>query len=242
MVHYSVLVPQRNSAEEFRQQLPALTCELDRLTLPYEIICIDDGSTSAMVDELSALLDEYPRLRLLRFDEPRGVSAALCSGIQAAKGDIVIAIEVGAQYAVSQIPHLIARLSRGDLVYGRRPATMLRKAWQRITRVPRWLLLGLDVKDPDCLFWVARREAVADLQLARGMFRYLPTLVSMRGYRVTEVAVDFERQPRSLADARPNPGDLLAIWWLRRRWISHTAHELAPLHAMLSAPYRRESA
>ena len=121
---------------------------------------------------------------------PAGASIALSVGIGAARGDIVIAVEAGQRYAPNQIPHLIARLSRLDLVYARRRLSGWQKFWHRVQRIPRAMLLGLDVRHPDCLLWAARREAVAGIHLSPGMRRYLPWLVARRGFRVGDMYVD----------------------------------------------------
>ena len=230
MTRYSVLIPERDDGQALADQIERLHVVMRRLVLSYEIICLDDGSDDAHARNLEALLDKHEALRVIRFDHPVGLSAALSVGISAARGEIVIVIEPGTQYHVEQIPHLISRLSRGDLVMGRRLRSRLGKAWERVARAPRWLLLGLDTKDPDCLFWAARREAVAGLDLAQGMFRFVPTLVSARGYRVCELEVDTRGRSRNLADARPNPFDLLAVWWLRRRLRPCRFRELTAEH------------
>lgn len=226
MVHYSVIIPQRDCGEAVRRQLPRLRTELDRLRLPFEIVCIDDGSGGATIEILGALQKSEPALRLLRLDRPSGTSTALSAGIAASRGDIVIAIEPGNHYSPEQIPHLIAGLSRLDLVVGRLRLGAWRKFWHRVGRIPRWLLLGIEVRHPECLFWAARREAVADITLARGMRRYLPWLVARRGFRVGDIYVRESAERTRLHDPPANPFDLLTAWWTCRRWRNDTAHEV----------------
>src|SRR5260221_5824394 len=80
MVHYSIIIPERDCGAELRRQLPRLRAELRRLGLPYEILCVDDGSSSATLAALAELLAEEPALRLLRLDAPAGTSTALSAG------------------------------------------------------------------------------------------------------------------------------------------------------------------
>ncbi len=226
MVHYSVIIPQRDCGEAVRRQLPRLRAELDRLRLPFEILCVDDGSTAATLETLAALQRAEGAMRVLTLDQPSGTSTALSAGIAAARGDIVIAIEPGNHYSPEQIPHLIAGLSRLDLVVGRLRLGAWRKFWHRLGRLPRWLLLGIEVRHPECLFWAARREAVADIPLARGMRRYLPWLVARRGFRVGDMYVRESAERTTLHDPPANPLDLLNAWWTCRRWRNDTAHEI----------------
>ena len=242
MIHYSVVIPQRDRPAELRRQLPRLRGVLDQLALPYEIVCVDDGSNAETQQALLRLAAEQPSLRVLRLDKPAGASTALSTGIAAARGQLLIAIEAGDRYSVEQIPHLIARLSRFDLVYGRRRLEGWRKFWHRVARIPRAMLLGLEVRQPDCLFWAARREAVSGIRLVPGMRRYLPWLVAKRGFRVGDIyiengAADVSASCPPIADARPNPLDLLAAWWMCRRWRDDSAREIGPaeLRALAAA-------
>src|SRR5438105_4560898 len=104
MIHYTVLIPQRNATEAVGRQLPELCAVLSRLKLPYEVLCIDDASDAPQGKILEELLTKYPMLRILRLAEARGVSAALSAGIAAARGDIVIAMAPGLQYRAEEIP------------------------------------------------------------------------------------------------------------------------------------------
>ncbi len=67
---------------------------------------------------------------------------------------------------------------------------------------------------------------VAGINLTAGMGRYLPSLAVRRGFRVCETYVEDRGGRRMLADVRPNAGDLLAAWWLCRRWRENNAYEL----------------
>ncbi len=118
------------------------------------------------------------------------------------------------------------RFARADFHAGRRRQTGLAKFRHRITRFPRWLLLGLDGHDPDCLFWAARREVFADINLAAGAARYLPAIVARRGFRACEIFVEHQGLRRPLQDIRPTFGDLLATWWQCLRWRNSAAYEL----------------
>jgi dolichol-phosphate mannosyltransferase len=163
------------------------------------------------------LHDSVPGLRLLALDRPGGLSAALTAGIAAARGAIVVAIEAGEQYRPDQIAWLVERLSRADLMCGRRQRRRWIKVWLAVAQLPRRLLLGLDARDPDCLFWAARREAVERMTLSAGMHRFLAPLVASRGYRVGEIYVDHGGNSRYREGGfLLAAGNLLCAWWQRR--------------------------
>ena len=232
---YSVLIPERDAGDELRQQLASLRAVLDGLGKPYELLCIDDGSAKPTLRLLENLVEQEPALRVLTLTPNSGLSAALAAGIAASRGDIIIVSEAGSQYPAGQIAELLHHLGRADLVFGQRRVSPLQKAWQRVARVPRAMLLGLEVKDPSCLFWAARREAIEQLPLTGGMYRYIPTFVVRRGYRVTETYIDHRAGCGSQLDESATPGDFFAAWWLSRRMQWPEVAELSPQYSELAA-------
>ena len=190
MTHYSAIIPQRDRAYEVCRQLPALVATLAALGRSFEIIVVDEGSSPENLRQLDQPLQQLSSLRVVRLEQPCGVSMALAAGIQAARGEVILATEAGEYYPAAQLADLVRWLERADLVVGRRRRFGWSKFYHRVARLPRALLLGLDSHDPDCLFWAARREALADLTLMRGMARYLSALVGRRGFRVYETYVE----------------------------------------------------
>jgi glycosyltransferase involved in cell wall biosynthesis len=226
MIDVTVLIPQREATEDVARLLPRLKRVLAQRERPCEIICIDDGSGTPCLSALR-LLCQTTSVRLLRLDRPAGLSAALTAGIAAAQGEVVVAIEASGQYEPEQIPWLLERLARADLVLGRRQVERSIKLRQALLQLPRRLLLGLEVRDPDCLFWAARREAIAGLDLQPGMHRFLGSLVTTRGYRVAEIHVDHQPIRSRWDDSQPSLGNLFSVWWQRRRWRPYSVEEVA---------------
>lgn len=224
----SVLLPIRTASESLPTQIDELSQVLTALEQSFELLLIADGTPPADLSELRGLLSRHAHLRLLHIDRPAGISAAISAGVAAAQGDQVLMFDLAGGYRFDEIPALLQHLVRADLVFGRVRRDGLAKAWHRVARLPRWLLLGLEVRDPDCLFWAARHEALSGLRLTRGMYRYLPTLIGMRGFRTSEVTIHAPRFRPTKTDGRPNPGDLLTAWWLKRRGRDYTVTELSP--------------
>ena len=83
----SVLIPTRNRwALLSRTALPAALGQED---VNLEVIVVDDGSNDETHSRLEALERGEPRIRLLRHDRARGVSAARNTGVRAAHGEWV---------------------------------------------------------------------------------------------------------------------------------------------------------
>jgi len=225
MVHYSVLIPARDASAGVGRILPPLCQALERLILPYEIICVDDASSPSDSALLERLLPKYPALRLLRFDKPRGVSAALSAGIAASRGDLVIAMDAEATRAPHFVAQLISRLAQHEFVFAR--FASINHVWlgDSLLGIGRSLAARAELLSNEGFFWAARREAVSGLALARGAFRVLPGLVARRGFRVGRLSLIDGLSPRGAAYV-PGPLERLVTRWLDRRYEPHLAMEL----------------
>ena len=226
MARISVLIPQRNAGAVIASQIAKTREALAQIAGDHEMIVLDDASRPEAVRQLEELLADEPLAQLLQLSPACGLSAALSAGLTAAQGDVIVVLPAGDVCGPDLLRILLEELVRADLVVGRPHRQGFRKVLHRLTRIPRWLLLGLEVRDPECLIWAARREAIAHLQLPRGMYRYLATLVAARGFRVSEVTIPTRGRSIALTDGLPNPGDLLAAWWFKRRWRQYERMEI----------------
>ncbi len=231
MAQVSVLIPQRDAGSAVAAQLPEVCAALSLTVSDYEVIIVDDASQSSSLELLANLVQLHRHVRLLRLAPACGLSAALTSGLAMATGDCVVTLPAGEFCSPELLASLMDELVRADLVVGRPVRQGVSKTLHRLARIPRWLVLGLEVRDPECLVWAARREAIAGLQLPQGMYRYMATLVAARGYRVAEVTVPTHGRSVALSDGLPNPGDLLAAWWFKCRWRQYERVEVCDAHA-----------
>ena len=76
----------------------------------HEIIFVDDGSSDATAEELKALKRELPQLRVLRHARNLGQSRGIRSGVEAAKGGIIVTLDGDGQNDPADIPKLVAAL------------------------------------------------------------------------------------------------------------------------------------
>lgn len=226
MVHYSVVIPERNGADRLAALLAALEQVLAPLVLPYEIVCVDDGSDMASREEFELLRGRFTRLRWLRFDEPRGTSAALSAGIAASRGDLVIAIGTAAEASIAQLPHLISHLSRHDLVAAQHQSHPWEPMQRWFVRLTRALRGDSSLRPDELLYWAAKRRVVSPLALGRGVFRMLPEIAAKRGYRVCRLTISPDLPVHS-ATWRPSPIGRIVARWLDRRFEPHRASEAA---------------
>ncbi len=233
----SVVIPMRNEAPNILPLLEEVAAAL--AGTPFEIICVDDGSADGTGAVLGAAQARFP-LVALRHPLSCGQSAAVISGILAARAPWIATLDGDGQNDPADIPALWAR-ARAEagtvLVAGHRVTRKdsgVKRISSRIANVVRARLLGDATPDSGCGLKVFPRALFLDFPRFDHMHRYLPALALRAGAQVVSEPVNHRPRTRG----RSNYGtldrlavsflDLLGVIWLRRRW-KRPAAEPIPL-------------
>ncbi len=91
-VAVSIVVPVRNEAENVAPLIAEIVAALDG-RWSYEIIYVNDGSTDATAERLAAIMKQRGNLRQIGHATSSGQSAAVRSGVRAARGAIVATLD-----------------------------------------------------------------------------------------------------------------------------------------------------
>jgi dolichol-phosphate mannosyltransferase len=224
----SIVVPVRNEADNIAPLIEEITVALDG-RWAYEIIYVNDGSTDTTGERLAALMRQRDNLRQLRHARSTGQSAAVRSGVRAARGAIVATLDGDGQNNPAFLPDLIAAVEKGARVglaagqrVGRRD-TGFKKVQSRVANGVRNAILKDGTRDTGCGLKAFRRELFLMLPYFDGLHRFLPALVRREGFEIAYVDV-IDRPRRSGVS---NYGffdrlwigimDLAGVWWLIRR-------------------------
>ncbi|MDE1934405.1 glycosyltransferase family 2 protein [Bradyrhizobium sp.] len=225
----SIVVPVRNEADNVAPLIAEIAAALDS-RWNYEIIYVNDGSTDATAARLTAIMKERENLRQLRHAVSTGQSAAVRSGVRAARGAIVATLDGDGQNNPSFLPALISAIEQGGELTGLaagqrvgRKDTGFKKVQSRIANGVRNAILRDGTRDTGCGLKAFRREVFLALPYFDGLHRFLPALVRREGYGI--VYVDVIDRPRHSGVS--NYGffdrlwigimDLAGVWWLIRR-------------------------
>jgi dolichol-phosphate mannosyltransferase len=228
-VAVSVVVPVRNEAENIAPLIAEIAAALDD-RFGYEIVYVNDGSTDATAERLTAVMKERGNLRRIDHAKSTGQSAAVRSGVRAARGAIVVTLDGDGQNNPAFLPDLIAALQNGGervgLVAGQRVGrkdTGFKKLQSRVANGVRSAILKDGTRDTGCGLKAFRREVFLMMPYFDGLHRFLPALMRREGYEIGYV--DVIDRPRHSGIS--NYGffdrlwigimDLFGVWWLIRR-------------------------
>ena len=223
----SVVVPVKNEEGNVAPLIAEIAAALDGQN--FEILYVNDGSSDETPTILTNLRGTYPMLRVLHHAESRGQSAAIRSGVLAARGELIATLDGDGQNNPGFLPAMIALLDRDEKVgmaQGQRVGrtdTGFKRMQSKIANAVRGSLLNDGTRDSGCGLKVFRHAIYLRLPFFDALHRFTPALIKREGYAIAHLdVVDRPRGSgvsnyRSWARAKVALGDLIGVWWLIKR-------------------------
>lgn len=231
---YSIVIPIKNEEDNIKDLIEEIEPVMKQIGRPWELICIDDGSTDKSLAILQSLCAFKPFLRVLTFTRNYGQSSAFSAGFEASKGEFVITLDGDRQNDPQDIPRLISAISDSDLVVGWRVhrRDTWKKRWiSKLSNAVRSRVCKDGMHDTGCSLKIYRRSALQKIKMYKGMHRFLPALFLIEGFRIKEIPVKHRERTKGKTkyhffNRSIGPFlDLFAVWWMRRRALHHTIRE-----------------
>ncbi|WP_207102940.1 glycosyltransferase family 2 protein [Paracoccus shandongensis] len=234
----SVILPARDEAGNIAALIHGIATVLRDTA--HEIIVVDDASTDGTRQELADLRAALPQLRVICHDRSCGQSAAIRSGVLAARGALIATLDADGQNPPENLPALLAPFRQGNpalgLVQGQRVGR--RDRWTRrvasgVANAIRSALLRDGVRDSGCGLKAFPRAVYLALPFFDHIHRFMPAMVAREGWAVVTVPVT--HAPRAfgrskygnLQRALVGIADLMGAAWLIRRRRLPRATEMA---------------
>jgi glycosyltransferase involved in cell wall biosynthesis len=208
----SLVVPVFNEEESIDIFLTSVEPFLERAGLRFEIVFVNDGSRD---DTLAHLLDCRaldPRIRVVNLSRNFGKEAALTAGIDHARGDILIQMDIDLQDPPDLFGPFIERWREGyDIVYGVRSARTWDTATKRISA--SWFYWAFNTMSPVRIpanvgdFRLVDRRAIEVLRQLPERNRFMKGLFAWVGFNA--IGVPYERPQRAAGASKFN---LWRLW------------------------------
>jgi glycosyltransferase involved in cell wall biosynthesis len=193
----SVVIPVYNE----RNTILTILDKVRKQDLDKEIIIVDDGSNDGTREILNNL--DFPEVRIFFHEKNLGKGAALATGFEKARGDIIIVQDADLEYNPDEYKSLIQPIldDRADVVYGARflggPHRVLyfwhyfgNKFLTLITNV----LFNINLNDMETCYKVFRKSALEGVEIRSRRFGFEPEITARMAkakHRIYEVPISY---------------------------------------------------
>ncbi len=190
----SVVVPIYNELENVEELYHRIKTELRKLSLTYEVIFIDDGSTDGTTTKIKKMKESEPQLKLIIFNKNYGQTEAMAAGFQLSRGEIIVTMDGDLQNDPADILPIVIKLQSGyDMVCGWRQArkdnVLLRKVPSIIANAIISYVTKVEIHDLGCTLKGFKRKIVDSISLYSEMHRFIPIVAASIGTSISEVPV-----------------------------------------------------
>ena len=195
----SLVIPVFNEQEVLKDSFARMDAAMQKTGYAYEIIYVNDGSRDHTLDQLRELASAHPQVKVLSFSRNFGHQLAVTCGMDAAKGEALIIIDVDLQDPPEMIPEMVRMWESGaDIVYGKRVKRNGETLFKKISasiyyRLLSWMSAYPIPLDTGDFRLIGRNVADVFLQM-REHNRFLRGMSAWMGYNA--VPIEYERQER----------------------------------------------
>ncbi|GAX62984.1 glycosyltransferases [Candidatus Scalindua japonica] len=203
-IDISVVIPLFNEEESLPVLYEKLKGVLEELSISYEIIFVDDGSTDNSYEIISKIQNKNSCVKTIKFRTNAGKAKALNRGFKVAGGNIVFTMDADLQDDPEEIPNFLSKINEGyDLVSGwkkKRHDPLEKRLPSKLFNKITSLFTGLKLHDFNCGFKAYKREILDEISVYGELHRYIPALAHWQGYRVGEIPI--KHHPRKFGESK----------------------------------------
>ena len=220
-MNLSVIIPVYNEVDNIREILKRVQAQ----KLANEIIVIDDGSADG-TRNLLADLDGNDTVRVFLHERNRGKGAAVVTGIQAARGEILLIQDADLEYDPRDYPKILQPIEEGiaDVVYGsrflggpRRVAMYWHMVANKLLTTMTNILYNTILTDMETGYKAFRRNVIEGMKIRSKRFDFEPEFTAKilkRHYRIFEVPITFNPRDYSQGKKIQLKDAFAAVWTL----------------------------
>lgn len=239
----SIVIPLYNEEESLPELAAWIKRVLDAEQKTWEVLFIDDGSKDSSWNVVLDLGKQDARFKGIKFRQNNGKSAALNTGFEATKGDVVFTMDADLQDSPEELPDLYRMVTEEgfDLVSGwkRKRYDPLSKTIP--TKLFNWAtrkMSGIELNDFNCGLKAYRGEVARNVEVYGEMHRYIPVIAKRAGFeKIGEKAVAHQARKYGVTKFGMNRFvngflDLLSITFMTR-YGKKPMHFFGPLGSIM---------
>lgn len=193
--HFSVIIPVFNEEETLPTLQERLVSNLGRVSQPWEVVLVDDGSKDRSLEMMRDIHNKDGRFKIVSFSRNFGHQVAISAGLDFCSGRFAIIMDADLQDPPEVIPEMIKKWNEGyHIVYGVRRKRQGETIFKKITATMYYRLLqklvtfDLPIDAGD--FRLVDRKAIDAIKTLRERNRYVRGLFSWIGFKHCGVLYD----------------------------------------------------
>lgn len=203
----SIIAPCYNEEETIEPFLRRIEEILTQINEPYEIVFINDGSKDNTLNVLLNAKQNFKNIRIINFSRNFGKEAALTAGLDKARGEAAIPIDVDLQDPPELIKELVARWREGyDVVLAKRADRTSDSFAKRVSADLFYKLNGkisnVDIPNNVGDFRLMSKRVVEALKQLPENQRFMKGLFAWVGFKT--VAIEYVREKREAGQSSFN--------------------------------------
>jgi len=203
----SIVAPCYNEEAVIDIFLEKIFVVLEQLGCSFEIVFVNDGSRDNTLEVLKAKSKEYAGIRVINLSRNFGKEAALTAGIDAARGEVVVPIDVDLQDPPELILEFVKKYEEGyDVVVGKRVDRTTDTPAKRISAELFYKMHNKisDIEIPHNVgdYRLMSRRVVEELKKLPETQRFMKGIFAWLGFKTA--VVEYKREERVAGDTSFN--------------------------------------
>lgn len=200
----SIIIPSYNEQDNIVRTFETIKDILDRNSIPFEILFVDDGSKDLTYMRIHTLSQTNPEVKGLSFSRNFGKEAAIFAGLEAAAGGCCVVMDCDLQHPPAVLPQMYKLWCEGyEVVEGIKTSrgkesflhTLCAKSFYHLISKAT----GIDMSSASD-FKLLDRKAVDSLLILPERAPFFRALSSWVGFRTT--TLPFEVQERTIGTSK----------------------------------------
>ncbi|HEX7041821.1 MAG TPA: glycosyltransferase family 2 protein [Patescibacteria group bacterium] len=202
----SIFFPFWNEEKNVEKVVKSAIPTAREVALKWEIIMVDDGSSDKTLEIAKKLEKSDPsHLRVISHMPNRGYGAALKSGLEGAKYDLVVFNDGDGQFDFSEVKLFLEKIENSDIVIGSRIKRVdhpFRHLLMNLLKIWDFAFFGFYFKDIDCGFKLFKKSALKKIMPLKSEGAMITTeiLARAKSAHLKISQVDVHHYPRKFGD------------------------------------------